>query len=248
MIRLACMATTGLVTLLLLTAIAVAAPMTSSPLIGCWRCELEGEISMMAFRDDNTMISDGELSHYDLTEGSIRMESELGPIDYPYTIEGNTLTLTFMGIIEIPCTRVKCADAQSRVPVAEQDSPAESEVPPPRETPGSGQEYLLQGTLCHWSGSSSSYTGSGYSHSLRVSFDGQGHFATGSESSYSGTEGLAYGSGDGNGGSYRVVGNEVHLQFNDGSQGVATVERRESDGRITALKYEGNLYGPELCD
>jgi hypothetical protein len=119
-----------------------------------------------------------------------------------------------------------------------------------RQPVGSGQEYLLQGTLCSWSGSSSGYGNSSYSRSTRVYFDGQGNFSYSSESSFSGDAGIAYGNNQSadNGGTYRVVGNQVHLQFNDGTTGVAQINMRQDDGRITELMYEGTLYATGLCE
>lgn len=115
---------------------------------------------------------------------------------------------------------------------------------------GSGQEYLLQGNLCSWSGSSSGYGNSSSSSSTRVYFDGQGNFSYSSESSFSGDAGMAYGGnqGAGNGGTYRVAGNQVRLQFNDGTTGVAQINMQQDDGRITELMYEGTLYGAGLCE
>lgn len=234
--------------LLGLSVAGLSAPESASPLIGCWRCDMEGETSLMEFREDMTAIIDGEESQYELKEGAIRMSSALGPIDYPYVIAGNTLTLSFMGVIEIPCARVKCGTSERPAPEEPRETGERSDQPAAREQPAGGKEYLLRGMFCHWSGSSSSYSGSGYSHSLRVSFDGQGHFATGSESSFGSSAGIAYGTGDGSGGTYRVAGNEVRLQFNDGSTGVATVELRDAEGTITALKYNGDLYAPQLCE
>lgn len=121
---------------------------------------------------------------------------------------------------------------------------------PARQPSGSGQEYLLQGTLCSWSGSSSGYGNSSYSRSTKVYFDGQGNFSYSSEASFSGDAGIAYGGdqGSGQGGTYRIVGNQVYLQFNDGTSGVAQINMQQDDGRITELMYEGTLYATGLCE
>ena len=121
---------------------------------------------------------------------------------------------------------------------------------PAQQPAGSGQEYLLQGTLCSWSGSSSGYGNSSYSRSTKVYFDGQGNFSYSSEASFSGDAGIAYGGdqGSGQGGTYRIVGNQVYLQFNDGTSGVAQINMQQNDGRITELMYEGTLYATGLCE
>ncbi len=172
--------------------------------IGCWLCESEGERSEMEFREDDVALFDGEPSRYALTDDAIQVETEFGVIDYPYKLEGNSLVLIFPGDYRIPCTRIKCEGGKRPVAEDQRGTYEQSAVPPSRQMEGSGNEHLLRGMFCHWSGSSSSYSGSSYSHSLRVSFDGQGHFATGSESSFDNPSGLGYGSGDGSGGTYSI--------------------------------------------
>lgn len=111
-----------------------------------------------------------------------------------------------------------------------------------------GSDHLLQGPFCHWSGSSGG--GSGYSHSIRAYFDGQGGFQYRSESAFSGGSGQAYGTGSdaSNVGAYRVAGDRVYLSFSDGTAGVAFVHNRKADGTITELLYDGDLYAPSLCE
>jgi hypothetical protein len=217
-------------------------------LIGCWICQSGEESSRLEFRADGIMLSDGEPSRYTLTERVIRVESDFGPIDCPYQMSGSTLFIVFPGDFRLPCSRTKCATGEGSVADREKE-PAEPDVGQSRqETRGSGNEGLLRGTFCHWSGSSSSYSGSSYSHTIRVAFDGQGHFVTGSETSFGNSSGLGYGQGEGASGTYRVVGREVYLNFSDGSQGVATVHNSAADGTITELMYNGDLYAPQLCE
>jgi len=116
-----------------------------------------------------------------------------------------------------------------------------------RETSAQGNDHLLQGSFCHWSGSSGG--GSGYSHSIRVYFDGRGRFQYSSESAFNGGTGLAFGTerDASNSGAYRVAGDQLFLSFSDGSTGVPFVHNRKADGTITELMYEGDLYAPALC-
>lgn len=110
-----------------------------------------------------------------------------------------------------------------------------------------GQEHLLQGRLCSYSGSSSS--SSSYSRTGWAQFDGRGNFTYGSEASFSSGAGL-YHSGGGNadgGGTYRVMGKQIQLMFSDGSTGVAKVVMQQNSGRITEVMYEGTLYAVGLC-
>lgn len=226
----------------------VRAESVSPTLIGCWRCEDAGESSLIEFREDNVMLYDGDAARYSKTSAAIQMETEFGPIEYPYSLSGNLLTLEFPGGYQLRCTRTGCSGAPRSAPQDYGDYDRNEYAPQPSAPQSSGNESLLSGQFCHWGGSSSSYTGSSYSHSERVYFDGQGRFTTGSEASFNSPEGLAYGGGNDGGGTYRVVGNEVHLMFTDGSTGVATVYNRGQGGRVTELMYNGDLYAPQLCE
>jgi hypothetical protein len=238
----------GALVLLTLPGLGFAASGGQASVIGCWLCESEGEKSQMEFREGNVAVFDGETSRYALTDDAIQVETEFGVIEYPYKLEGNSLVLMFPGGFQVPCTKIKCGAGDRSVLEEQQGAGERSERPAEREMSGGGNAHLLQGMFCHWSGSSSSYSGSSYSHSLRVSFDGQGHFTTGSEASFDNPSGLGYGSGGGSGGTYRVVGDQVQLNFGDGSTGVATVYNRAGDGTISELMYDGDLYAPQLCE
>jgi len=106
----------------------------------------------------------------------------------------------------------------------------------------------LYGSFCTYS--SSGYSGSSsYSTTTRVTFDGRGHYTYGSQSSYSGG-GDGYSGGDGGySGTYRVVGNKgVILTASDGSQYRVAIYYVQQSGEITELKYDGAVYGKNLCD
>ena len=120
---------------------------------------------------------------------------------------------------------------------------------PQQQQQASGQEYLLRGNYCSYSGSSSTYSGS-YSSSTRAYFDGRGRFSYGSSTYSSGNSGTYYGEGgnQGNVGSYKVVGNNIYLTFPDGSSDVAKVNFRGNGGAITEIMYNGKLYGQGLCN
>ena len=45
-----------------------------------------------------------------------------------------------------------------------------------------------------------------------------------------------------------MEGNQIILKFGNGEQGVATVNMRQDDGRITEYMYDGTLYASGLCD
>ena len=204
----------------------------SSGLLGNWQCQAQQGTLTLIFQSESQLIFAGEMTRYSLVPGAMHVQTEYGPVDYPYTLQGNSLYITFPGGNQLQFTRTSTGSGQMSQPTS------------------SGQEYLLQGTLCRWSGSSSSYSGSSYSSSTRVYFDGQGNFSYSSESSFSSEAGMAYGGGQNpaNRGTYRVTGNQVYLTFGDGSSGVATIKMQQNDGRITELMYEGQLYATGLCE
>jgi len=113
-----------------------------------------------------------------------------------------------------------------------------------------GNVYLLQGTVCSYSGQTDSSANTSYSSTDWASFDGRGGFKYGSDSSFSSDAGLYYGGdGDsGNSGTYRIQGDKIQLTFSDGSSDTAYVHYRQDDGSITEVKYEGKLYGASLCN
>lgn len=107
--------------------------------------------------------------------------------------------------------------------------------------------WQLNGTFCHYSGSSS--YGSSYSHTEMITFNGQGRWTMGSQSTFSSNAGSGY-SGNGNAGTglYLIEGNKVLYQTAEGEQGAAQVNMQQSDGRITEIYVDGELYSPSLCD
>jgi hypothetical protein len=99
----------------------------------------------------------------------------------------------------------------------------------PGMTPGPGmaqtptQEQYLSGRYCNQGGQA-----------MWAYFDGQGNFQYGTTA----PEGY---------GAYRVQGNIVELVYPDGSYESVQIAQRASDGTITALQYEGQLFSPQLC-
>ncbi len=131
------------------------------------------------------------------------------------------------------------------------DSEKSLPFPTPKDTQTNtqnpvNQPHLLKGTLCSWSGSSSS-SGS-YSSSKWAKFDGIGRFIYGSSSSYSGTPGSMYNNSPDGAGDYEVRGNHIYLRYDDGGCDVAKVYYRQSNGVITEVKFEGTIYAAALCE
>jgi hypothetical protein len=211
-------------------AAALAAPDTAAAaaagLIGSWQCGG----SSLVFKSDSVLVYDSEQLRYKKMRNVLRVQQDYGSVDYPFALSGDRLDVTFPDRSVLRCSRATTGAGR----------------PPAGGAKPSGSAAQLRGMLCRWSGSSG--MSGGYSSSTRVWFDGAGKFSTRTESSFSGSAGSGYGSGPGGGGTYRVSGDTVHLTFGDGSTGTAKVNMRQTDGRITELMFNGQLYATGLCE
>jgi hypothetical protein len=202
---------------------------TGDGLMGRWACQTGQGTAQLAFVSDRELVFNGERTAYQVSGATIQVQGDWGPVIYQYTLDGDELGVTGPDGSAMRCQRQAGGAATG--------------------APAGGMEALLQGPRCSYSSSA----GGGYSTLYKLYFDGQGRFTSGTESSYSGDPGSAYGlSNDPNAGMYRIsgtsIGDEIQLRFPDGSTGVATVELLDDGGRIRALKLNGRLYAPELCE
>lgn len=200
-------------------------------LMGEWACQGDGGASTLVFKNANTLIYDGESNTYRLQGDAIMVPGDWGEEAYRYSLKGNRLKVTFPEGDVISCKRVPAGKKEAR-----------------KGAGANGGNAQLRGRLCQWSGSSSSYSGSSYSRTAKIEFDGQGNALYSSESSYSGNAGMAYGNSGGTRGRYQVTGDQVRLQLEDGSDVVAQVNMRQNDGRITELMANGKLWATGLCE
>jgi hypothetical protein len=217
---------------LLLTAAATVQAADADRLIGSWSCRTAEGVVPLEISSRNRLIFNGDAASYTLVPGAIRVQEDNGPVNYQYRFKGDALLITFPQGGQMSC-------AKAGVPAA----PREVE---PKATGRGGQEHLLKGRLCSWSGSRSG--SSSYSSTWWALFDGRGSFTYGSEGSFSSDAGMAAGSRPASGGTYRVSGKTISFTFQDGSSGTATVHYRQANGMITELMYEGQLYGAALCE
>jgi len=172
---------------------------------------------------------DGERFRYRVNAHNIQIADEyLGYIDYPYKIQNHKLYIRFPEGYTLTFTKVKQKKQSKR-----------------HASAGGIQNHLIRGGLCSYS---SSYNG-GYSHSDRVYFDGVGRYSTGSQTYSSGDSGAYVNEGaDGNGGSYKIVGDRIYIETDDGNRFEGSVIEQQSDGRITGIKINGKVFGSALCD
>jgi len=214
-----------------------------SSLSGRWVFQNQQGQLVLEFLSANQLSFNGETTQYQLKEGVIQAMGDYGWIDYPYTLNQGTLTITFPDGTRLPFT--KSTAAASNQQWLNQQGGNQQEMN--QQSGGGGSTWQLQGTLCSYSGSSGG--GSSYSTTNKISFDGRGNFQYGRESSFSGDAGIAY-SGNPNAqrGTYRIEDKFVMLQFQSGESYRVAIKIRDNDGRITCLDYDGTLYATSLCD
>ena len=223
------------------------AQVTFSDLKGTWRFSSdEGSIDLI-FQSENQLYFGGEPANYSLVQNAIRVQDEYYPVDYPFTLKGDTLNLSFPEGYQLDFIKVE-GSGQNNIHGSQQNQNYNQQYGQTQGNQAGGQEYQLKGKLCCYSGSSSS--SSSYSSTKWAYFDGRGNFQYGSESSFSSDAGIAYGgeNNNENRGTYRVSGNFVHLTYSDGSSDRATIETRLNNGNITVLKYGEELYAKQLCE
>lgn len=198
-------------------------------LMGQWGCQTGQGMAQLVFLSDRELVFNGERTPYQLSAGGIQVPGEVGPVVYRYQLDGDRLAVTDPSGGTMQCQR--------------QTTGATGGMS------GGGMEAMLRGPRCAYSSSPDG----GFSSLYKLYFDGQGHFTSGSESSYSGDPGSAYGSSNNpNAGSYRVAGNskgsEIHLAFPDGSTAIAYVYFIDTDnGAILEFRLNGRHYAPALC-
>jgi len=205
----------------------------ASSLSGKWLFQNQQGQLVLEFLSASQLTFNGETTQYQLKEGIIQAMGDYGWIDYPYTLNQGTLTLTFPDGTMVPFTRTSPAPANQQMVN--------------RQATGGGLLWQLKGALCSWSGSSSS--SSSYSSTQKIVFDGQGNFQFGSESSFSSNAGIAYG-GNPNvkRGTYSVGESTVTLFYPDGDKYEFRINMRQDNGMITELMYSGTLYARGLCE
>ncbi len=113
-------------------------------------------------------------------------------------------------------------------------------------SPGMSANQLLRGTFCHYSGSSSS-SGS-YGGTQTITFDGINRWTSGAESSFSSDAGFGYANQAGESGRYQVQNRRILYQTDAGEQGYADINMQQSNGQITEIVLDGDLYSPSLCN
>jgi len=78
----------------------------ASALLGTWECRMPAGTSILVFESANRLSLDGQPAKYTLVPGALRVQDDSGTQDYPYTLQGNVLTIAFSEGYELQFTKV----------------------------------------------------------------------------------------------------------------------------------------------
>jgi hypothetical protein len=84
-----------LLKIVILTPLLAGATPDSSALLGQWVCNSPQGSMLLVFESSSQLVFDGEYTQYTLVPGAIQVPGEYGPVNFPYTLNGNTLSITF---------------------------------------------------------------------------------------------------------------------------------------------------------
>jgi hypothetical protein len=213
-------------------------------IVGQWQCQMSYMGNNMgaaavSFDSNGQTVMGGQPFSYTLQGNSLQISNGAASDSYTYQLNDNKLTLSYRDGSVFDCNRQASAAGPGGL--------LQMGGSQKQSAQAAGNEWQLNGTFCHYSGSSS--LDSSYSTTSRIYFDGQGRWSMGSESSFSSNAGSGYsGGGVDNSGSYRINGGQVLYTTSAGEQGVARVNMQQRDGRITEIYVGDDLYSPGLCN
>jgi hypothetical protein len=210
---------------------------TDNKLNGTWSSQSNNETITLSFSGNNTLTYNGAEYYFQNQNNTIVINDEGYLIYYPYKFQEGSLYITFPEGYTLQFQKSNTSQTAN----SKQASPS---------SVAAEENTFLYGRLCEYGASSSYSTYSSYSHTNTLYFDGKGNFKFGSESAYSGSEGLAYtdGSQGLEFGTYTITSNQVHFRFQNGETYTMTIKMVQNNGQITELMFGEKLYASGLCD
>jgi len=209
--------------------ILLSASLYSKGLSGNWITSTDSQKITLEFLSKNQLKYDGELLNYKIVGSNIRIADEYGGfLNYPYKLKNKLLYISFPEGYTLEFKKIK-----------------EHKSKRARSLKNANDTYLLNGRLCSYS---SSYNG-GYSHSNILYFDGRGRYFTSEQTYSSGSSGSYLNNGESDGGGiYSVDGINIYVKVNGGNSFNGKVVQRDSNGEITGIDVNGNIFAKGLCD
>lgn len=191
--------------------------------MGRWRCQAPDGPALLEVLSNTELSYNGQRTSFQLGQGVLRVQEDWGMAEYRYRIQGDEMTVTNPDRSVTQCRRQQTQTGQG------------------------GMESLLQGARCAYSSSPDG----GFATTYKMYFDGQGNFLWGTESSFSGDPGMAYGlNNNPDAGRYVVGGTsrgaEIYLTWPNGDPGLATVSLGDAGG-IYEFELNGRHFAAALC-
>jgi hypothetical protein len=205
----------------------------ASGLTGRWSCQSNEGPAQLEFVSQNQLTYNGERLAYQMGDGVLQVQTEWGMMSYQYRLSGDRLHVSGTDGTSLDCSRGGAAAA----------------APGGMGGAGGAGQYnaLLRGQYCSYSSSPDG----GYSTTRRMYFDGVGRVTHATLGEFDVPEGVGYGQGAGDPGSYSVTGfqkgSDVYIKFDSSDQTHAfKVYVGDAQG-IYELWFREQVYSPQLC-
>ena len=207
-------------------------------LLGTWQYRGSEGISSLVFQSESILVFDGEVMPYRLVPGAIRIEEAGEIVDYPYSIQGQTLVILFPEGDQLQF--VKISEERSPAPTSNQNAAA-----PPGAGSVESAELARQIAGIWWGYSGSTERkiglcpGGAYQDYSESSYSGNSHDSLGNQT-------MAWGAGSQGGGTgtWQIQGDFqqglIFVQYNNGGQ---LTLRYQQSGETGCLLFNGN----KLC-
>jgi len=119
---------------------------TRGTLIGNWKCQGSSGTSSLIFESKNRLAFNGEAVSYSLAPGAIRVQGDYGPVDYGYSLKGNTLYVSFPDGSRMQCLKTATAETGRGEKAGSENAGAGA------GKADTGKAWQLKGMLCSWGG------------------------------------------------------------------------------------------------
>ncbi len=209
----------------------------NSPLVGTWNGDFAGEPFQLILNADGTGQMDGPIQ-WQAQGNKLTITEDDGSMEYKFVLKGSKLTVSG-GDLEAPLTLTRIGGSGKAAPPVAQ-------APAGKPSHGSAVQFLA-GRYSAYSGHST-YSGS-YSSEKRGALCNNGMFQLSSETSSSGSSGLA-GAQGGDSGRWTAEGDESRgtliLQFSNGQQQripyVTSMNPKDRSYYGPAVTFDGTTY------
>ena len=226
---------------------------STNELLGTWESSVGYETLTLVFHSSTQLEFDGESASYSLSGNVIRVQEDYGSVDYPYSLEGNTLTIAFPDGTQLAFARMSTGDRQAGTSSPDVSSRSPETNPPARGRPQTGGNSADAALTAHFTGIWMTWT---KNTQTKAYLAPDGTYYQNYEASYSGganDPSGAWGTAreDRTQARWTVQGNRhsgvLVLTYADGSTDHVRYQVHEENGQIYWSEYyfEGTLYAKQ---